>query len=164
MSVRAPVMLELALLYGITLLDQWTKWWVQGRLRYGERIVLIPGFLDFRHVRNTGAAWGLFAGFQPILVLVSLGVLALLAFRGRRLFGFTLTGRWTLGLLAAGICGNLIDRLRQGYVLDFIDFYVGRWHFPAFNVADMAITIGVGLYVLKTIRDGGSVASNSDGS
>lgn len=144
-------MLVIALLYLITLLDQATKWWVQHLLRYGERIEIIPGLLDFRYVRNTGAAWGLFADYQPVLILVSLVVLTVLRFQGRRMFGDDRWGRVTLGLLAAGICGNLIDRLRLGYVVDFIDFSWRGHHFPAFNVADMAITIGVGLYLIRSV-------------
>lgn len=144
-------MLVIVLLFGITLLDQWSKWLVQHRLEFGESVTVIPGLLNLRHVRNTGAAWGMFADYLPLLVTISLAVLILFLFRGRTIFGDNLTGRLTLGLLSAGICGNLIDRLRWGYVLDFLDFHWRGWHFPAFNVADMAITSGVFLYLLVAL-------------
>ncbi|MDD5707557.1 MAG: signal peptidase II [Kiritimatiellae bacterium] len=133
----------------IVLLDQATKSWVQGCLLHGERIVVAPGFFDLRYVRNTGAAWGLLTGWRLLLIGFSVAMLALLLRRRRELFGGWRGGNTAWVLLMAGIAGNLIDRVRLGYVVDFLDFYHRDWHFPAFNVADSAICIGIGLYLLS---------------
>jgi len=104
-------------------------------------------------IRNTGAAWGLLSGWQTFLVVFSLSAMALLVWRRHALLG-DLPWRWlVLGLLLGGICGNLIDRVWLRYVVDFIDFYYGRAHFPAFNVADASICVGVGLFMLLQWRE-----------
>ena len=136
------------LICGVTLLDQATKAWVQAAFAYGEKRTVIPGLFNLHHIRNTGAAWGLLAGWRVLLIAFSLAMLLLLLRRRREFFYGFRGGRLAVGLLAGGIVGNLIDRLRLGYVVDFLDFYHGRWHFPAFNVADSAICIGIGLYLL----------------
>lgn len=144
----------LAAVCALTTLDQWSKHWVQQRLRQGERIELLPGFLNLRHVRNTGAAWGLLAGRRLLLILFSLLMLILILRRRDTLFQGRRSGRAALVLLVSGIVGNLIDRVRLGYVVDFLDIHRGSWHFPAFNVADSAICLGIGLYLLGHFRAG----------
>jgi signal peptidase II len=140
------------LIGGITLLDQLSKLWVQMRFLYAEKVVVIPGFFNLHYIRNTGAAWGMLSGWRCLLVLFSLVMLTLILRRRRELFYATAFGRIALPLLAGGILGNLIDRIRLGYVVDFLDFYHGAWHFPAFNVADSAICIGIGLYLIGQFR------------
>ena len=133
---------------GIVLLDQATKQIVRGRMELHESFPVIAGFFNIRLVTNTGAAWGMFQGGSFWLGIVSIAVLiALVAFR-RSLLGDGRLERVVLGLLAGGIAGNLIDRVRLGYVVDFLDFHIGTRHFPAFNVADMAICSGVALFML----------------
>jgi len=130
-------------------LDQATKGLVRhGFAHEGDGCVLIPGLLDLRYVRNTGAAWGMLAGFQWFLVLFALAMLALLIRYRRTLLGESPLRWLVLGLLAGGIVGNLIDRALFRYVTDFIDCHWDASHFPAFNVADASICTGVGLYLL----------------
>ncbi len=142
----------LAPICALVLLDQWSKHWIQGRLLYGEHIEVWPGLLDIRHVRNTGAAWGMMAGWRLLLIFLALFMLALIVHRRHELFAGWRGGGTALALLAAGIAGNLIDRVRLGYVVDFLDFYHQTWHFPAFNIADSAICAGIGIYLLQQLR------------
>ena len=140
------------LICGITLLDQLTKAWIRAVFACGEQRIVIPGLFNLHHIRNTGAAWGLLAGWRVLLIVFSLAMLLLLLRRRHELFYGSRAGWLALGLLAGGIVGNLIDRVFLGYVVDFLDFYHGHWHFPAFNVADSAICIGIGLYLLDQAR------------
>jgi len=134
---------------GIVLLDQVSKQVVRGRLELHESIPVITGFFNLRLVTNTGAAWGLFQGGSFWLSIVSLVVLVALVTCRRSMLSDSRLDQIILGLLAGGIAGNLIDRIRLGYVIDFLDFHIGARHFPAFNVADMAICIGVALYMMS---------------
>jgi signal peptidase II len=150
MQPRQRKYLWLALVSGLIIaLDQLTKYLVCSLMPLHSRVELLHGFLDLVHIRNTGIAFGLLKGFgaqfKTVALLIICGVtLALFAFicsqiaRGRTLqnIGFA--------LILGGACGNLIDRLRIGEVIDFIDAH-WRWtyHWPAFNVADSAITVGI---------------------
>lgn len=142
-------MRTLAVTTGLVLLDQITKWFVRLTFpRPGDGCTIITRLFDLRYVQNTGAAWGMLAGRQFFLIAFSL--LALVALFGwyRRMFSHLPAGWLTLGLLSGGIIGNLIDRIWLGYVVDYLDFYLGTAHFPVFNIADAAICTGVGLYIL----------------
>ncbi|MFA7257100.1 MAG: signal peptidase II [Kiritimatiellales bacterium] len=144
-------MLVLIVALVVVLLDQLTKLWVRGAFIYGgEPQAVIPGFFNLVYVRNEGAAWGMFGGQMPALILLSIVVLILLAVYHREVLNPTLDHRIALGLMVGGICGNLIDRIRVGWVTDFLDFHIGVHHFPSFNVADSAICIAVGLYLLSS--------------
>lgn len=154
-SLRKPDYLFLSL--AIVVLDQWTKWLVEVHLPHSASHAVVPGVLNLTHVKNTGVAFGLFArqgsdGGSWLLVvmgLVALGAVFLyfrLAPAQNRLL---LTA---LGLIVGGAVGNLIDRLASGAVTDFVDIYVGSFHWPAFNVADSAITVGIGLMILDSFR------------
>jgi signal peptidase II len=136
--------------------DRLTKSWIVSRLpfgTYGEdegAIVVVRGFLYFVHVGNTGAAWSLLTGRSLFLALLAVGTLIAI-FLGRRALALEQTGvQVAFGLLCGGIVGNLIDRIRQGHVIDFIDLHFGRYIYPTFNVADCGICIGVGLYILRS--------------
>lgn len=147
-------MLALILAVILAMLDQWVKFAIRIHFALGECQVVIPGFFRLTYVRNTGAAWGLFGGHNNLLVLLSLVMLgALLVFR-RSFLTHSLAHRIALGCLIGGIIGNLMDRLRLGYVVDYLDFQFGRYPFPAFNIADAAICIGTGIYLLTSIRFG----------
>ncbi|HNX53845.1 MAG TPA: signal peptidase II [Pontiellaceae bacterium] len=144
-------MLVLILGLIVVLLDQLTKLWVRGSCIYGgEPQSVIPGFFNLVYVRNEGAAWGMFGGQMPVLIILSITVLVLLAVYHRKVLNPTLDHRIALGLMVGGICGNLIDRVRVGWVTDFLDFYLGSYHWPSFNVADSAICIAVGIYLLSS--------------
>jgi signal peptidase II len=139
----------------VVVLDQTTKWLIRHAFSCeGACREVVPGLLNLCYIRNNGAAWGVLSGWQPFLIVFSLAALALLVWRRHSLLG-DLPLRWlVLGLLLGGICGNLIDRvLPRHAVVDFIDFYHGQYHFPAFNVADSSICIGVGLFLLLQWRE-----------
>jgi len=145
-------MLVLILGLIVILLDQVTKLWVRTSFVYGgEAQTVIPGFFNLVYVRNSGAAWGMLGGQQTLLVLLSIAVLVLLAVYHRHLLNPTLDHRIALGLMLGGILGNLIDRVRLGWVTDFLDFHIGTCHWPAFNVAVSAICIAVGIYLLSSL-------------
>ena len=137
----------------VILLDLWTKMLVLQRLALHEAVSVIPNFFQIVHVRNTGAAFGLGANASSKLVpiLLTLGAIAVFcvvvvyALRSAVTDRLLQTG---LHLILGGAIGNLMDRFRFGYVVDFLDVYVGRNHWPAFNVADSAICIGIALLFL----------------
>jgi len=134
-------------------LDQLTKEWIRGGLRLHESVPVWDGFFQVTYVKNTGAAWGMFSGQNWALIALAAAMLAaLLAFR-RKILPRGATGGLTLGLLAGGIAGNLLDRLRLDFVTDYLDFYVGTHHWPAFNVADAAIFCGVCCFVWCTFKE-----------
>ena len=135
----------------VVLLDQATKEWVRGVFSLHESIPVLAGFFDLTYIRNTGAAWGMFSGQNIALSALALAMLAaLVAFR-RRILPPGRVHRVAMGLLCGGIVGNLFDRLRLDYVVDFLDFHFRGAHFPAFNVADSAICIAVAIYILGTL-------------
>jgi signal peptidase II len=148
---------QIARIAGIVFfLDQFTKLVVLKNLGYAQEKILLPGFFKFVHVGNTGAAWSMFRGNNAILAVVALAALVAL-FMARRHFGAgTLAGQVALGLVFGGIAGNFLDRVlpTRNHVIDFIYFFLNRadgserWSFPAFNIADSAICIGVGLILL----------------
>ena len=130
----------------VILLDQATKEWVRGAFSLHESVPVIPGFFHLTYIRNTGAAWGMFSGQNVALSALALVMLGALVVFRRKILPPGRVHRVALGLLCGGIVGNLFDRLRLDYVVDFLDFFHRGWHFPAFNVADAAIVVGaVGL-------------------
>lgn len=140
----------------IAALDQLSKWLVVRSIRPEETRMVISGCFSLVNWPNTGAAWGVFKDYNLLLTVVSvLAVLGLYLFR-RTFQLHRLSSRIALGLIAGGIIGNLIDRVRVHHVIDFLSFYVGPYHWPAFNVADSAICIGVGLYIIMSWRNDGA--------
>lgn len=137
----------------VAVLDQATKQWIRGAFGLHDGITVVNGLFDLRYVQNTGAAFGMFEGRNYWLALLSVVVLALLVRYWRVILGESMLHRLAVGLMLGGVVGNLLDRLRFGYVIDFLDFYWRRSHFPAFNVADSAICVGVGLYILLSVMD-----------
>ena len=135
----------------VVLLDQATKEWVRGAFSLHESLPVVPGFFHLTYIRNTGAAWGMFSGQNIALSALALVMLAVLVVFRRKILPPGRVHRVALGLLCGGIADNLFDRLRLDYVVDFLDFFVRTHHFPAFNVADSAICVGVGIYVLGTL-------------
>lgn len=141
----------------VLILDQWSKWWVEGNITPGSPIRVIDGFLDLTLVKNSGVAFGLFPArgeASGVILLTALGLLAL---------GVVTAYFWktpvderllltSLALILGGAVGNLVDRIAAGAVTDFIDVYVGTHHWHTFNVADSAISVGIGLMVLEIVR------------
>ena len=149
----------LLLAAGVFALDQATKFWIERHLPYGTygepgAIPIVRGFFYLVHVGNTGAAWSLFSGNSAALGILAAATL-LAIFLWRRQLGLRQTAvQVSFGLLCGGILGNLTDRLlHHGRVIDFLDFHFGSYVYPTFNVADSAICIGVGLYVLRSLRE-----------
>lgn len=131
----------------IIVADQITKAMVNSVVSLYESRTIIPGFLDLAHVRNEGVAFGLFnsADLKHKWVLttgLALAALAGITYYARHIRQEERMARIGLSMILGGALGNLIDRVRNGYVLDFVDVYFGTWHFWAFNVADACITIG----------------------
>lgn len=138
-----------ALVGAVVFIDQLSKFFALRYLSPHAPVLLIPQVLDLTLVRNSGVAFGLFSGYAPALftvITVSLVVLFLVANRshGKTAHKTSIADRWALSLILGGAIGNWVDRLRFGAVIDFIDFRV----FPVFNIADTAITIGVGIYFI----------------
>jgi signal peptidase II len=150
---RLPYLAAAAALFG---LDRWSKLAIEGALPLYSSKPLIPGFFDLVHTRNTGMAFSmlndagplvsqwLLPGLSAVAVVFIIGLLWRTDLSDKRL----LTG---LALVLAGAAGNLYDRAVYGFVVDFLDVYVGGWHWPAFNVADTCITIGAGVLLLDAV-------------
>ncbi|PYQ60586.1 MAG: signal peptidase II [Acidobacteria bacterium] len=148
---RVPYLL---IALGIMALDTWSKWLIAARIDVHDSVTLIPNLFQLVHVRNTGAAFGIGANAESHIVPLMLNIGAIGVFFVVVAYAFrtAVTDRVLqvgLHLILGGAIGNLIDRFRLGYVVDFLDVYV-NWggqphHWPAFNVADSAICIGIGL-------------------
>jgi signal peptidase II len=151
--------LELSIAAAIVVLDQIVKMVVRSTLELHESIEVIPSFFNLTRVHNYGAAFGLMNAADFPFKTVVLSIVAALALGALSWYGATLPAaqrlaRLGLALIIGGAGGNLIDRLRSGYVVDFVDFYWRDWHFWAFNVADAAITVGVSLMILDLLQIG----------
>ena len=134
----------------VAALDQATKAVALARLAGHRPIEVVPDFFSLTLVVNTGAAWGLFRDKGHWLTILAIVALVVLIAARRH---FTVTGplpRIALGLLCGGILGNLTDRVARGHVVDFLSFHYRSFEWPAFNVADSAICVGVGLYLLES--------------
>lgn len=143
-----PARLVTAIVSIVVLLDQLTKWLTLKAFVPGESLPLIPSILHLTYVQNTGAAFGLFKNMTPVFIILSLTVSAWILWELCRKGPHGTMRLWGFALVLAGALGNLIDRVCLGYVVDMIDLRV--W--PVFNVADSAISIGVGLLLLCTLR------------
>lgn len=146
----------IAALAGVVIaLDQLTKLWIQQAIPVWEKgFTVIPGFFDIVHVLNRGAAFGFLNRHdidwqRPFFVVVSILAVGLIAVLARSKDDDGPFYVYGLGLILGGALGNLVDRVRLGVVIDFLDFYVGQWHWPAFNVADMGICIGAGALLVS---------------
>ena len=144
----------LSVVFAIIFVDQYSKFLVVEQLNLFDRLIL-TSFLDLTRLHNSGAAFSMFAfdsGWQRWpLVLISAGVgTILIGWLVRNASKSPVLQNTTFAMIAGGAIGNLIDRLNQGYVVDFIFFHIGQWHFPAFNVADSCITIGLILFLIET--------------
>lgn len=139
---------------GIFMIDQVTKAWATRTLRAGNDVTAISGFLNFVYAQNPGVAFSMLddhgdAGRWGLSVVAMIAGALVLYFFWRtprtddRVLG-------ALALLLAGIIGNVVDRIRLGFVIDFIDVQFGSWHYPTFNIADMSICIGAALLLIDT--------------
>ena len=135
-------------------LDQATKAVVERSVPLFESIVVVPGLFRITHLKNTGAAFGLFAGqastFRTLFfAVITIGALLLILTIFRNVKDNRILTPLSLGMIMAGALGNLVDRIRWGYVIDFLDVYWKHHHWPAFNIADAAITVGIVLVLVE---------------
>ncbi len=139
----------------VLILDQLTKIWAADALLGKEPVVVIPGFFDFSLVYNTGAAFGLLAdapGWQnAFFIVIAVFVSVFIIWSLLRIKSDEIQSAIAFALILGGAAGNVIDRVRQGYVVDFIHWFYGDWHWPTFNVADSAIFVGAVLLAMDII-------------
>jgi signal peptidase II len=141
----------------VFVLDRFSKWLIESHLSFTDTFRIIPGFFDIVHSENRGVAFGLFndgatnwsTGLLSLFALIAVLVIAALLWNGARLDRLSLAG---LSLILGGAAGNLFDRIVWGHVTDFLEFYLGDYHWPTFNVADSAIVIGSGLLLIELLR------------
>jgi signal peptidase II len=163
-SERRPYLILAA---AVVVLDQITKRIVASALELHDSREIVGGVLSLTHVRNRGAAFGFLSSadlpYQSFLFaalsVIALGAIAAYAIK------LPATQRWpqvALALIMGGAVGNLIDRLAHGYVIDFVDVYWRVHHWPAFNVADSCISVGVGMLILDLLRAPAEAPSSSD--
>ena len=155
--LRTPKGRVAALACGVLVADQITKLILTRFLSFQMEKVIVPGFFKLVHWGNTGAAWSCFAGNNRWLTVVAVLALVVLYLARHHFDARSPLGQVSFGLLFGGILGNLIDRVRVGHVIDFLYFYMKRAGgaeigFPAFNIADSAICIGVSLIFYNTWR------------
>ena len=151
-------MLYLVVIAAVALSDQLTKAWILDNFALYESREVIPGFFNLVYVTNKGAAFSMLANVDSAwrhYFFLGIGSVALIgltvaSWKLRRAHNFYPV---SLALIAGGAVGNLIDRIRFGSVVDFLDFFVGGYHWPAFNVADSAICIGAGLFIVVNFID-----------
>ena len=141
------------IVFMVIVLDQFTKWQVAGGMRLHDSISIVPDFFNLTYIRNSGAAFGILSGSHAGFRMVFFGVTSILALflreqSTRVSYPGTEIGQASVGVVFGGALGNLIDRVRIGEVIDFLDVSIAGYHWPAFNVADSAITIGVGLLIV----------------
>jgi signal peptidase II len=165
-SGKKPISVLLLLLPAclVIVADQLTKWLIMSRFELHEIKPVVPGFFNLTYLHNRGAAFGLLASADPawqpwFFIVIACAALVFIGFAFRQYRSRSALYVYAFALIAGGAAGNLIDRLRYGSVVDFLDFYVAAYHWPAFNVADSAIVVGAGLFLLASLLDGDPDAS-----
>ncbi len=156
MTKNSARVFYLLIAFVVLVLDRWTKHLVAQRIRLYSHIQIIPGFFRLTHTENTGAAFSLFAdstapwktGLLIAFSVIALLVVSVLLWKNHHTHLATGIG---LSLIMGGALGNLWDRLARGRVVDFLLFYVKRYQWPVFNLADSAIVVGAGLLVLEIL-------------
>jgi len=169
MSGRRLMVSFIGIILAVISVDQLTKVWIFHNFALYESKVMIPGFFNLTYITNNGAAFSMLAGqpalWRQIFFISAAGAALVFIWLAQRSFGRN-SSLYTaaLALIAGGAIGNLIDRIRFGFVVDFLDFFMGAHHFPAFNIADSAITVGVTLFIFKNLvieRHQTSTSTNS---
>ncbi|MGE0593653.1 MAG: signal peptidase II [Vicinamibacterales bacterium] len=163
--MRPSLFIQGVIAVAVILLDQASKAVVRARFELFDTVPVIPGFFDLTRVHNTGTAFGMFNAVDIpykalVLALVGLASLAGLALYSVSLPAEHRMARVGLAGIIGGAIGNLVDRITLGYVVDFFDFYWRGWHFWAFNIADAAISVGLGLLLLDLFLPGRTHATH----
>lgn len=164
--IGSPRRLEISVPIVIIVLDQLTKAVVRSTVPLHASVTVIPGLMDFTHVQNTGAAFGIFNASDFPFKTVLIGLVAAAALVGVGMYAASLAhheimARAGLALIIGGAVGNLIDRVVVGSVVDFVDVYWRTHHFWAFNVADSAITVGAAVMILDMLGIGTHVSKTA---
>jgi signal peptidase II len=156
-GISDPRLKALGIAGAIFALDRFTKWIIETRVSVMDTHHVIPGFFDIIHSSNRGVAFSLFHDSTSpwrttLLILAALAALAIVGWMIGRSSGADRLTLYGLALIFGGALGNLFDRVVWGAVTDFLDFYLGNLHWPAFNVADSAVVIGSGLLLLDLLK------------
>ncbi len=141
----------------IVLIDQITKFYIASNFELYQSIEIIRGFFNITYIRNSGVAFGMFSNLKGSfiqIVFIAIYIIAIISILilYRETHGYS---HIALSLIFSGAIGNLIDRIFRGEVVDFMDFHWQNYHWPAFNVADSCISVGVGLLMITMIEDRG---------
>jgi len=155
--VKKPVIFFFLTAVLVILLDQVTKFYVVSHFQLHESLPVIDGFFNLTYIRNPGAAFGFLAGASPVFrglffTAVTLIAVSLILYYLVKNLVSNLSLVIPLALILAGALGNLVDRIRFGEVVDFLDVYIAGYHWPAFNVADSAISIGAVFLIVEMIK------------
>lgn len=151
----------------VVVLDQLIKWQIVERFRLGESLHIVPSYFSLTYIRNTGAAFGLFAHADPafripFFIIVPTVALLAIAYAFKRIAATDIKLSFALSLIVGGAIGNLIDRVFLGYVVDFFLFHWRyQYYFPAFNIADAAICVGVGILMVDVFTSNEFSENNS---
>ncbi len=140
----------LSTVLSVLFLDQTSKIVLENLLPLGHSVPVLP-FFALTHVQNTGAAFGIFAQSNKLFIGLTVVILALLVKMHKELAAQGAWARVGIAFVWGGALGNLVDRIRNGAVTDFLDVYWKTWHWPAFNVADSAITVGVSFLLIQNL-------------
>jgi signal peptidase II len=164
--IGSPRRLEIWVPVVIVILDQLTKALIRSTVPLHTSITVIPGLMDFTHVQNTGAAFGILNASDFRFKTALIGLIAVAALAGVGMYAASLArheimARVGLALIIGGAAGNLVDRILIGSVVDFVDVYWRSHHFWAFNVADSAITIGAAVMILDMLGIGTHVSKTA---
>ena len=153
--VQRRLLATILLALTVVALDQAAKAWIRGNVPVGGELALWPGVVHLSHVLNRGAAWNLLSGQRWLLVAITVAVIVGIVAASRHLVARSVVCVWAIGLLMGGAVGNLFDRIAHGAVTDMIDMDTS-WNFlrtfPVFNLADSALTLGVVLLLLHSLR------------
>lgn len=136
----------------ITLADQIIKLLVVNYIKLNEFIEVIPNFFNLAYVQNKGAAWSILWGNQLILILIAILFSIIFYYSFIHKQKLSRMEGITYGVFYGGLFGNLIDRIIHGYVIDYLDFYLFKYDFPIFNLADIALCLSVGMIIILTLR------------
>lgn len=153
---KKRLFLMFVLAFMLIVIDQVTKWIVVNQISYGKSISILPNFFKLTYVKNTGAAWSLFMGNQVLLITMTLTVLIFFFFYLYKKETINKVDVLIYGGLLGGIFGNLLDRIRLNYVIDFLDFTIFHYNFPVFNVADIFIVFAGIILIIKIFKEGDS--------
>ena len=145
------IRISVGVAFFLLIIDQLTKLLVEQQMQLGKPVPIIDGFFALTYVTNPGAAWGMFSGYGIVLFIIGLLVVAAAIYHLRKLCDGYPERYVAVMTVISGVIGNSIDRIWRGEVVDFLDCYIKNHHWPAFNIADCAICVGIGIYMLSVL-------------